>query len=131
LAGLNEVTEPVLDPGWQTYAAVYDAPMAPHAPDAFPRRSPSRLARVARFALAYAVAAVVETVVAFSWPRAGHADVPLTMFPDYLVLAPIVPPLFAWDSIVDPHARAWVSTAVFVACIVAVWFATAASRRPR
>ena len=79
------------------------------------------LARAGQVIVSYAVASVVETV-AFSEIRGGgHPDAPLTMFPEYLVLAPVMPFLLVADFLRTYWWLDVVSTGVFVGCFVGTW----------
>ncbi len=83
-------------------------------------RAVTRASAPLRLIAAYLVAAVAETVVFFEW-TGGHADVPLSMFPDYLVLAPLVPVGMLPGLAERPYALAWGSTVVFVVVLAGAW----------
>ncbi len=91
-----------------------------------PFRGPGWIA--ARLAIAYVGACVVETVVFFE-TTGGHADVPFTMFPDYLVVAPLVPVLVASNLRLGIAALEVVSTLLFLASFAALWLGTGALLR--
>jgi hypothetical protein len=82
-------------------------------------------ATVVRTVIAYLVSSFVHAIIFFE-VGGGHADVPFTTFPDYLVVAPALPVLAIWD--LREHVRTieFLSLAAFVATFVAVWFGTGA-----
>lgn len=76
-----------------------------------------------RLVLAYLLAGLVGTVVLFG-RGGGHADVPLTMWPEYLLLAPVLPILVAARLAPPLRAREVMSAAAFIATFVLAWIGT-------
>jgi hypothetical protein len=81
------------------------------------------LARLGQVFVAYLTSGVVETIVFSELRGGGHADAPLSRFPEYLVLAPVMP---IWTAIGLFQTRSRLdlaSTGVFVICFIASWVA--------
>jgi hypothetical protein len=80
------------------------------------------LARIGQFLVAYLMAGIVETIVFSEMRGGGHPDAPLSRFPEYLLLAPVVPIWTASDLVARHSSLDLVSTGVFIVCFVAAWF---------
>ncbi len=83
-----------------------------------------RTRRIATFVLrvvaAYLPSSLIETIV-FSELRGWHAGVPLSRFPDYLLLAPVLP-LYVLDAIrTNSTTIERLSAWTFITTFVAIW----------
>ncbi|WP_242354784.1 MULTISPECIES: hypothetical protein [unclassified Anaeromyxobacter] len=74
--------------------------------------------------IAYLLASIALTIVYFE-AGGGHADVPFTTFPDYFVVAPVLPVLVLAD-LGRVRGTDVLSLAAFVVTLVAVWVVTGA-----
>ncbi len=88
------------------------------------------LAALTKCAAFYLVAGAVETTV-FSVVRGGHADVPFTEFPGFLVLSPLVPVGLVQSLLEQFAALEFVSTLLFIVVFVSLWLVDARVRRNR
>lgn len=77
---------------------------------------------VARMVIAYLLASIALTIVFFE-AGGGHADVPFTMFPDYFVVAPVLPVLVL-ANLGRVRGTDVLSLVAFVVTLVAVWVVT-------
>ncbi|WP_248354761.1 hypothetical protein [Anaeromyxobacter oryzae] len=78
--------------------------------------------------IAYLASSVAFTVLFFEL-GGGHADIPFTMFPDYFVVAPVLPVLaivMGWSQM---QASDLLSVAAFVATFALTWIGTAVGAR--
>ncbi len=80
------------------------------------------LERAGQVVVAYLGASVIETIV-FSEGMGGHADVPFTQFPGYLLWTPLVPGVVLIDMFEQYSSLHLVSTGIFVVCFIASWVA--------
>lgn len=81
-----------------------------------------------RTILAYLLASIVLTAVFFE-VGGGHADVPFTLFPGYLVVAPVLPVLVICSLGFGGSGTELVSLVAFVVTFVAVWLGAGALLR--
>lgn len=86
-------------------------------------------ATAARIVIAYVVSSIVYAILFFEL-GGGHADVPFTMFPDYLVVSPVLPVFALFDIPSQPGAREILSIVAFMLTFVVIWLGTG-SLRPR
>lgn len=84
--------------------------------------------RVGRFLLAYVPASLVASVVLYEG-GAGHADVPFTTFPEYLLVAPLVPVPLVVGMIWVREAEYFIAAAVLAVVFASVWIAAGALSR--
>ena len=81
------------------------------------------LARVGQFLVAYLASGVLETIVFSEVRGGGHADAPLSAFPEYLFFAPVMPVAGVIHFFETHSILGAISTGVFVVCFVAAWVA--------
>jgi hypothetical protein len=84
----------------------------------------------ARIVIAYLASSVAFTILFFEL-GGGHADVPFTMFPDYFVVAPVLPVLAVLQLPSQLRTSELLSIAGFVATFVLTWIGMAALRARR